>query len=187
MIQYIPKLYEMANANHMTARLYMDYVTSILRCPPANWKLFPENVEEIQRLHDAATAIVQIEKTEILTNGFNKNIEKIKDLAYDKDEQFAVITPTKMEDFIEEGMALKHCVKSYIYHVAEGKTNVVMIRRKDNLKTPFFTVEVDNNRIIQQVHGFGNCLVGTEPGLLEFVKKWANEKQLLIDNINKVR
>ena len=62
-----------------------------------------------------------------------------------------------------------------------------MIRRKDEPEKPFFTVEVDNNNIIQQVHGFRNCNADKVPGLMNFVTKWASERKLLIQNINKVR
>ena len=187
-MQYIPKLYEMSKTNRNVVRLYVDYVSAIIRCPIANWKLFPESFDEIKRMHDTAADILEINETKELTAGLDKNIQKVKDLAYKtKEDEFIVKIPTKIEDFINEGNELKHCVKSYIYHVAEGKTNVVMIRRKDEPEKPFFTVEVDNNNIIQQVHGFGNCNADKVPGLMNFVTKWACEKKLLMQNINKMR
>ena len=86
-----------------------------------------------------------------------------------------------------EGLELHHCVKNYIDKVAKGMTNIVFIRKKSDKTKPFFTVEVSNDKTIEQVHGFGNRNANTEPGLEEFVKRWAGNKRLKVNAINKVR
>ena len=71
--------------------------------------------------------------------------------------------------------------------VADGQTNIMFIRKKDKIDDPFFTVEVSNTGTIEQVHGFANRNASTEPGLTEFVKKWAEKRKLKLTNFNKVR
>ena len=82
---------------------------------------------------------------------------------------------------------LHHCVKSYISRVANGATNIMFIRQVSEPYKPFFTVEVDNNKIIQQVHGFSNCNADTVEGLEEFIDIWAKAKHLKTQGYNKVR
>ena len=97
------------------------------------------------------------------------------------------MAPREPNDLAIEGMTLHHCVKSYIDRVTDGKTNIMFIRKKNELDKPFFTVEVDNTKTIQQVHGFGNCNADTVDGLADFVKAWAKDKKLKINGIDKIR
>ena len=82
---------------------------------------------------------------------------------------------------------LKHCVGSYIENVLDGETRIVFIRKAEDLDKPFFTVEVDNNNVIQQAHGFCNSNVNTVNGLMDFIDSWAKEKNLVIGRINQMR
>ena len=103
------------------------------------------------------------------------------------DNDFSVVAPKEAEDLANEGIKLHHCVKSYIGRVANGETNIVFIRENTDLEKPFFTVEITNDNTIQQVHGFGNRNANAEPGLTEFVEKWAKDKNLMLHDINKIR
>jgi hypothetical protein len=94
------------------------------------------------------------------------------------------MTPT---DLATEGNMLHHCVKSYVDRVANKTTNIMFIRKRDEKDIPFFTVEVGNSGTIEQVHGFANRNADTEPGMTNFVKKWAKAKKLKAQNFNKVR
>ncbi len=69
----------------------------------------------------------------------------------------------------------------------ERITNILFIREKTDIDKPFFTVEVTNDSVIQQVHGFANRNVDTEPGLDEFIKEWVKKKKMKISNFNKIR
>lgn len=111
-------------------------------------------------------------------DGFTANYDRWTKWEWDKDDTFCVVAPTAPIDVAEEGITLRHCVKSYIPDVANGKTNIVFIRRKDDKKTPFFTVEIDNHNNIRQVHGFGNSNASTVNGLIAFIDTWAKSKKL---------
>ena len=100
---------------------------------------------------------------------------------------FVVVAPKTPFDLAREGTILHHCVKSYIDRVAEGQTNIMFIRKKDEHEIPFFTVEITNEKVIEQVHGFGNRNADTEPGLLEFVDIYRQKLKFKKNNINKVR
>ena len=166
---------------------YLDYLTMSATLNDNTFKPYFKTIDEIHEMHDAAVAIYNLRINGIKKASFEKNAEKWKKLEFEKDLTYAVIAPVEPNDLAVEGLALRHCVKSYIERVTHGATNIMFIRKKEELDKPFFTVEVDNNRVIQQVHGFCNCNVDTVDGLMDFVKAWAKDKKLKINGIDKVR
>ena len=49
----------------------------------------------------------------------------------------------------KEGRALNHCVGSYAKRMAEGKTYIFVIRKAEEPDTPFYTLELQNKKVIQ--------------------------------------
>lgn len=95
-----------------------------------------------------------------------------------KSDAFMVISPSKPEDLRREGACLHHCVGSYTDSVAKGNTNILFIRKREEPDKPFFTAEVDNNRYLVQLYGFGNRTADTEPCLIPFIKDWMEKNPL---------
>lgn len=147
-------------------------------------KPYFNTLEELSNMHEILVELINNHKNEIEMEKWNtrkKSWEKYKF----SDEDYTVLIPEKPDDLATEGIELHHCVKSYIGRVSNGSTNIAFIRENDFLSKPFYTVEIDNNNIIQQVHGQQNCNATQE--VLAFVKKWAKKKNLSINTINKVR
>lgn len=94
------------------------------------------------------------------------------DFVYE-DKKYCIVTPKCTFDVVEEGMELKHCVKSYIDYVLNGKCHIIFMREINNPNTPFITLEVRNNKIVQ-TRGFEQRLpVGDEA---EFLRKYCKNK-----------
>lgn len=170
-------------------RTYQDYILMVLRLDDfRNFKINFDTYEEIVEAHNAASAIYNLKRYEYSRNAFKEQLNKVKKLVYEnKHDEFCVVIPEEPGDLAKEGLELHHCVKSYIDRVADGRTNIVFIRKKTDKEKPFFTVEVSNEKSIEQVHGFGNRNANTEPGLETFIANWAKEKELTIHGINKIR
>ena len=153
-----------------------------------NFKIGFADAKETKAMHDAANAIYQLKREEYKTKAFKAQLVKVEKLEYEnKDDDFCVVIPTEPGDLAKEGLELHHCVRYYIEKVANGTTNIVFIRKKSDKTKPFFTVEVSNDKVIEQVHGFGNRNADTEPNLTEFVNRWAKNKRLKTTNFNKIR
>ena len=151
-------------------------------------RIYLSSYEDVSTYHDAAVALYNLKRNQYLNEAFVRNLKKVERLAYEKDDsEFVVVIPENADDLGEEGAALRHCVRAYIVKVANGMTNIVFIRRKNAKDTPFFTVEVDNDKTIRQAHGFCNCNANTVEGLIEFIEKWAKDKKLKVGTINIVR
>ena len=168
--------------------LYQDYIRMVDELNDyTNFRPYFKTTNDVEEMHDAATVIYDMRYNAIKTEAFQKHSSRWKKWEYNKNEKFSVIAPVMPNDLAKEGMTLHHCVKSYIDRVANGRTNIMFIRKNENLEEPFFTVEVSNDGTIEQVHGFGNRNANTEEGLEDFVKEWADAKKLSTRSYNKIR
>ena len=104
-----------------------------------------------------------------------------------EDDSFMSTTPREPIDVVNEGCDLHHCVGHYVNRIIEGSTNIMFIRKKEDTLKPFFTVEIDNSGVIRQVHGFGNRNADTEPGLVEYVNRWAKDRGLSLSDYDIIR
>lgn len=52
---------------------------------------------------------------------------------------------------MKEGNSLHHCVgsNSYLDQHIKGQTTIIFIRKKDDIETPFFTMEYRSKKIVQ--------------------------------------
>lgn len=170
-------------------QLFTDYIEMVLLLDATKYfKPYFSDIKELQEKHDYLVEVVNAKKTEILMDSFDNRKKFWDTLSFsDENSPFVVIRPDSPEDLAKEGMELHHCVKSYIERVAQGKTNIMFIRKKDEIEKPFFTVEITNDKTIQQVHGSFNRNVNTEPGMADFVCLWSKKCGLKQFTINKVR
>lgn len=71
-----------------------------------------------------------------------------------ENEEYIFIPAGRCEELIEEGRTLHHCVGAsdiYMNKMAEGKTWIVFLRRKENIDKPYYTLEISmkNDNILQ--------------------------------------
>ena len=87
----------------------------------------------------------------------NEQYEKYPMLKFEN-EIFTVVIPKTTEDFFNEAQTQQNCVYSmYLDKVIQGTTNVVFIRRKDDIEKSLITCEVSNNgNIIQYLKKYNS-------------------------------
>ena len=167
--------------------MYRDYIYMIYQTGAANnFKATFSDADEIRILHDAIVEVYNTMKNKYLKESFEK-VSKHWDKYKFEDEDYIIITPKEPADLAKEGLELHHCVKGYTERVINKKTNIVFIRKKEEIEKPFFTVEITNDDTIQQIHGFCNRNVDTEPDLINFIVKWMENNNLKASNYDKVR
>ncbi len=167
--------------------IYNDYL-NMARLIDTNEKL-PYNFDtcaQLRDMHDSLIIIYNKEKNNIEDDKFNKQLGKLKKYEFENDSYIAV-SPKHASDLVIEGTQLRHCVKSYIQKVIDGHTNIMFIRRKDEPEKPFFTVEISNRGVIEQVHGFANCNADSDPLVSGFIDDWLKSKKVSTNNYNKIR
>lgn len=170
-------------------RLYSDYLHTVnLLGDAKNFRPYFKTRDEIAKMHDAAVLCYNLKRNSIKEAAFKSVVGRWDKFEFSPlEDQFAIVAPKKAEEIAAEGILLHHCVKTYIDRVIAKSTNILFLRKKDEIEKPFFTIELDNNNIIQQVHGFGNSNLEEDSEELAFIKKWAKEKKLKLSNFNKVR
>jgi hypothetical protein len=186
MRRYIPDLLQICDGNRYVFGCYYDFVDMVNKLDIRQQvKLYPATAEDLYLAHDNTQLVFNMAQNEIKRKGFDKHVAAIRSVEYEGDGfDFCVQAPNCPEDIAVEGVTLSHCVKTYIDRVCNGDTNILFIRRKNDRKTPFFTVELRLDNHIIQVRGFGNRGVDTEPNMKEFVQQWAKDKKLKVGHVS---
>ena len=114
--------------------------------------------------------------------------ERIKEMyqknlpySYTDREMGIYIRPVKdVYELNKEGTRLHHCVASYAGKIGRGETEIFLIRKTEDAKTPYYTLEYKDGNVIQN-RGLRNC-ERTED-VIRFEEKWikylaSHEKQI---------
>lgn len=162
-------------------RMYLDYLFMCNKLEGFNelpWKF--NSKESLEKAHDNIVKIYNNfkdkAKFDALMEKWNKVNSKWDKYEYYENE-FSVIIPKLPLDIANEGISLAHCVKTYIDAVCDGVTNIFFVRKTNDLDTPFYTLEVRNNKI-RQCHGYSNCYISEVDGLEEFLKRYCESKKI---------
>lgn len=111
--------------------------------------LFPRDLNEAHQ-----TTILLLEKER--EKKLNRKHREIKSMYQTllqtygfSNKQFLIVPPKDASDIIREGQQLHHCVGRYVDRVAKGETIILFIRTKENPEEAFYTMEVQDGKIIQ--------------------------------------
>ena len=132
---------------------YCDYLEMAEKL---KWNLKKDNVKfpkDLKKAHDLAVS--QFNK--LKKRKFSLEMKSaIQSCVYNFEKgNLKIVVPETIEDIVKEGQALNHCVATYIDRVALGKTMILFIRKRSNLKKPYYTLEWKFG-INEQCHGFNN-------------------------------
>lgn len=142
-----------------------------------------KDVNELHRYHNMLIEI-NITDKEARNKEEQERLNKLAAKLYDQrkekfeyaDDNFSIVVPKEMNKITKEGVYLHHCVGGYISRVAEGRTNILFLRKNEEINIPFFTIEVNNHNEIIQIHGLYNRWLGNEPDAVKFVIDWIHKK-----------
>lgn len=150
-----------------------------------NYDISFNDYSELYLKHNEVIEIVNSLRNDVDTDAFKEN-QKIWAKYEFRDDNFIIIFPKIPEDLVREGIALNHCVKSYIEAVAKRKTNIFFLRKTEEINIPYITIELTNDNYIRQAHGINNSEIDPNSAEYAFIKKWANKNDIKLGNINNV-
>lgn len=137
--------------------------------------LYPKS---LQKAHDEASITINALIRE-------KQAEEMRELTKKLRKRYCfswcgleIVAPKSMQEIIDEGKALEHCVGGYAERHAAGKLAILFIRKQSALDTPYVTMEI-RGKEIKQVHGYKND--SKEP-LPQHVKDFVKEFKSYINN-----
>lgn len=173
--QFIDYIYE--NCQHFRNYIIRDYYnTCDLMGVPMNEKryLMPEDIE---KAHDEITAQYEIVRQEAFKDKMEIQYKSLSKFNFT--EKDLLIRPCESPtELINESKVLCHCVKTYAESYANGRTGIFFIRKAAEPETPYVTLEMRNNRVIQ-VRGYkNNAVQPLEETVKQFVSDWSQQFKL---------
>lgn len=158
--------------------LYKDYICD---CKTLGYQLtdsvvlFPKDLRE---KHAETSTLCRYRVNEVQNEKCKKRHKKLVKQGLEVETKtLCVRVPENGRDIIVEGAKLSHCVGSYAEDHAEGRTTILFIRKKSDLETPYFTVEISlkTARVIQ-CYGYKNKVSGkNEPQVAAILDKLVNK------------
>ncbi|HHJ5066869.1 TPA: PcfJ domain-containing protein [Enterococcus hirae] len=158
--------------NEVNFKYYLDYISilKLLDTPLTNsLVLMPRNLQE---KHDEAVNTFNQLKIELEEKAYEKRLEKIRKLEQEIDE-YAFLVPKKLEEIVEEGKNLNHCVGGYVERHKKGETTIIFMRKKEAQNQSLYTIEYKNKHIVQ-IQGYRNKEVIPEK-VREVANKWVKK------------
>ena len=133
----------------MAARLRMDVNDSIVYRVRMLRKRHDELVERCKEKD------LEIRAGEVLLKypHIEDIYHSIRDLYEYKGEDYSVLIPSKIEEIIQEGEQLHHCVGSserYWDRIERRESYVLFLRRSSDLEKPYYTLEVEPDGTVRQ-------------------------------------
>lgn len=94
------------------------------------------------------------------------------------DEEYAIVAPKSIMDIFLEGTILNHCIHRcdfYFDRINQRETYLVFLRRKCDIDTPWYTLEIEPNGTIRQKRTTGDNQNKDLDAAIPFLKKWQQE------------
>lgn len=140
---------------------YKDYLESAYllgACMEHSRVLFPE---DLPSAHDRATArLLERQSPAAAEKAAAKGAERMKKYSFELDG-LRIVFPLTAASIRKEGKALHHCVGGYAERHIKGVLTILFLRKTSAPNTPYVTIEMDGNRIMQ-IHGYDNERSGGE-------------------------
>jgi hypothetical protein len=100
---------------------------------------------------------------------FETSSENFKTLTQKLDKRYSfqlsgwhIRPPVSVQEIIDEGQQLRHCVGGYAQRHANGRLAILFLRSDSAPHTPLATIEMNGNRLVQ-IHGYRNDYGGPDP------------------------
>lgn len=141
---------------------YRDYLEAVYFLGGAlehSRVLFPK---DLQTAHDRATALLlKRQEAEETKRNAAQCAERVKKYSFELDG-LRIVFPLTAASIRKEGKVLDHCVGGYAERHIKGVVTILFLRKVREPNTPYVTIEMDGNRIVQ-IHGYGNDRGGESP------------------------
>jgi hypothetical protein len=173
----ISKLFKTLNYGMWNTTFKHAIATYLTNCKYLEKK--PEKTRDIVREMVETNRLAELKRQQeknILLEKFSKENTNL----FFEDENYTIVIPKSVDDFVTEGEKQKNCVGGYVDYVIKGQSLVVFIREKTNPEVPFITCEITPNKktIVQFL--IAHNRVVTENSALLFKQKYQTYLNTLV-------
>lgn len=106
--------------------------------------------------------------------------EKRKKYEYE-DDTYIIRLPIDSNEIVREGNMQRICIGGYTTRHAFGETSLFFLRRKSEPTVPFYAIEMNNNNVIVQIHGYANKWCGNNPEVIPTLVRWLRKNGIKCD------
>ena len=135
---------------------YRDYIS---QCRKLRYDLRDTSISMPRRfkeMHTRLSDLVKYNATQEMQKHFAEHVAKRKGLEF-AFGALMIRQPESVQEIIDEGKALHHCVGGYAERHAKGALHIMFIRTADKPDVPYYTMEISTEGKIVQVRGLRNC------------------------------
>ncbi len=130
--------------------------------------VFPKKLQEA---HDNAGKAVVVLQDAVTFEKYKNRYKKLCKMYEFSDGKYQIVIPTGINDIVQEGKTLSHCVGGYAERHVRGATTIVFMRRCSAPEERYVTIEVrDDEKRICQNYGYKDRRVTKEEQA--FIDKW---------------
>lgn len=157
--------------------------------PAIDW--YFNDLSDLTRAHDALTELKRMQDAERRAMWNMAEAERLKKeeekrIKLDKerkqyeyeDDNYIIRLPKDGPEIVQEGTTQHICIGGYVSRHSTGGTNLFFLREKSAGSMPFYAIEMDNNKTIIQIHGFGNKWLGNNPEAIPTVIRWLRKNDI---------
>lgn len=145
---------------------YLDFAKSLKYDLSRGDVLYPKRLKEA---HDNASAAVTVQKNKLAFEKYKARYENLKKKYEWSDGTYKILIPKGINDIVEEGKVLSHCVGGYAERHVNGKTTILFMRLANDPEKRLVTIEVKGDTICQN-YGYKDRRVTEKEK--EFIEKW---------------
>ena len=97
-----------------------------------------------------------------------------------EDGDFIIRLPRNLTEIVDEGSIQRICIGGYTGSHSSGTCTIFFLRHKSAPNTPFYAIEMRDNRI-NQIHGYCNKWLGNNPEAIPAVMRWLRKHDIKCD------
>lgn len=151
----ITEMYEKCNKVYQTlvyqdvAIKWVDYLTF---AQELKYDLKRDDIlypKDLSLAHDQASANLTVKRDEEAFQKYKKRYKSLQKKYEFSNGTYQIVIPTGVNDIIEEGQKLYHCVKGYAERHMKGETTILFMRSCDCPNTRLITIEINGKNIVQ--------------------------------------
>lgn len=133
----------------------------------------PKDLKERHNATSGAAMLIRQQQAKAITSRRVQSTMRMYEFTYGG---YSIIVPESVQDIINEGNKLHHCVGGYADRHFKGVLEILFLRKTSAIKTPFVTLELAHRPqpkskvVIRQMYGKGNSTV--KPQFQWFIDSW---------------
>lgn len=129
--------------------IYLDYLEF---CKKLKYNLKDKKIlypKQLHKKHDELLKLMEINKNKKTSSSIERRYKKLQQFIY-RNKKYIIFPVKTIDELLNESKEQNNCVKTYAERIAKGQCDIYFMRLLENQDKSLVTVEVRNNKVVQQ-------------------------------------